>query len=128
VVAQRLGLNRTDLRGLDWLFEAPMTVGQLAEATALSSAATTALVDRLEQKGFVRRVRDDVDRRRVLVEITGAAIERGRELYGPLVEDGGRLLGRFTEAELTLIQSYLDASRELTDRHRQRIQERVRQS
>ena len=105
-----------------------MTVGQLAEATALSSAATTALVDRLEQKGFVRRVRDDVDRRRVLVEVTEAAIERGRELYGPLVEDGGRLLGRFTEAELSLIQSYLDASRELTDRHRQRIQERVRRS
>jgi DNA-binding MarR family transcriptional regulator len=128
VVAQRLGLNRTDLRGLDWLFEGRMTVGQLAEATALSSAATTALVDRLEQKGFVRRVRDDVDRRRVLVEVTEAAIERGGELYGPLVEDGGSLLGRFTEAELTLIRSYLDASRELTDRHRQRIQERVRQS
>lgn len=126
VVAERLGLNRTDLRGLDWLFSGPLTVGQLAEATALSSAATTTLVDRLERKGFVRRVRDDADRRRILVEVTEAAIERGRELYGPLVEEGGTVLGRFSDAELSLITSYLDASRELTDRHRERILGRSR--
>ena len=32
-----------------------MTAGELAESTGLSSAATTTLLDRLEQKGFVRR-------------------------------------------------------------------------
>jgi DNA-binding MarR family transcriptional regulator len=124
VVAERLGLNRTDLRGLDWLFDGPLTVGQLAEATALSSAATTTLVDRLEHKGFVRRARDEVDRRRILVELTEAAIEHARELYGPLVVDGGSLLGRYTDDELGVIRSYLDASRELTDRHRERIRDR----
>ena len=37
VVADRLGLNRTDLRCLDWLSEGPMPIGQLSHATALSS-------------------------------------------------------------------------------------------
>ena len=42
----------------------------LSEATGLSSAATTAMIDRLERKGFVRRSRSADDRRRVLVEMT----------------------------------------------------------
>src|ERR1700737_961422 len=58
VVAQRLGLNRTDLRCLDWLFDGPKTAGQLASATGLSSAATTTLVDRLEHRGLGRRFPD----------------------------------------------------------------------
>ena len=53
-VADRLGLNRTDLRCLDWLFDGPKSAGQLAAATGLSSAATTTLVDRLERRGLVR--------------------------------------------------------------------------
>ncbi len=42
-----------------------MSAGELAEATGLSSAATTTLLDRLERKGFVQRERDTVDRRKV---------------------------------------------------------------
>ena len=99
-VAAHLGLNRTDLRCLDWLSGGPMLVGQLAQATGLSSAATTKLVDRLEQKGFVRRVRSRTDRRSVLVEMTPEAARRSGEVYGPLVEDGTKLLRRYDEAEL----------------------------
>src|SRR3979411_2911783 len=69
-VAQRLGLNRSDLRCLDWLSDGPKSAGQLAAATGLTSAATTTLVDRLERRGLVRRVRDAADRRKVLVEMT----------------------------------------------------------
>ncbi|HSL33364.1 MAG TPA: MarR family transcriptional regulator [Candidatus Limnocylindrales bacterium] len=121
VVAAHLDLNRTDLRCLDWLSEGPRTIGSLAAATGLSSAATTTLVDRLERKGFVQRVRDTGDRRRILVELTGQAIERSAELYGPLVTEGNRMIERYSEAELALVRDYLRASIELTDRHRRRI-------
>ena len=42
-----------------------MTVGRIGELTGLTTGATTRLVDRLEQAGFVRRVADPADRRRV---------------------------------------------------------------
>ena len=121
IVADRLGVNRTDLRCLDWLFEGPRTIGQLAQETALSSAAATALVDRLERKGFVRRVRDTVDRRKILVELTDAAQDQTRLLYGPLVVDGARLLANYTHEQLLVLRDYLEVARQLTDRHRHRI-------
>src|SRR5687767_13122926 len=57
-VGRAIGLNPTDLRCLDWLVDGPKAAGELSEGTGLSSAATTSLIDRLEHKGFVRRVRD----------------------------------------------------------------------
>ena len=105
----------------EWLFEGPRTIGQLAQETALSSAAATALVDRLERKGFVRRVRDTVDRRKILVELTDAAQDQTRLLYGPLVVDGARLLANYTHEQLLVVRDYLEGSRQLTDRHRHRI-------
>ena len=69
-VGRALGLNPTDLRGLDWLVDGPKSAGELSAGTGLSSAATTTLIDRLEEQGFVRRVADPTDRRRVLVEMT----------------------------------------------------------
>ena len=76
-VGRQLGLNPADLRCLDWLVDRARSPSELSEATGLSSAATTALIDRLERKGFVRRSRSD-DRRRVLVEMT----EQGRQRAG----------------------------------------------
>src|ERR687891_389561 len=67
---QAFDLNPTDLRCLDWLADGPKSAGELAAGVALSTAATTTLIDRLERRGLVRRVRDPHDRRRVVVEMT----------------------------------------------------------
>ena len=69
-VGRRLGLGPADLRCLDWLADGPKSAGQLAVATALTPAATTALVDRLARKGFVERYRSEEDRRQVMVRMT----------------------------------------------------------
>jgi DNA-binding MarR family transcriptional regulator len=81
-VGRVLDLNPVDLRCLDWLTEGPMPASRLAEATGLSSAATTSMIDRLERKGFVRRVRHDADRRQVLVELSEAGQARTWAIYG----------------------------------------------
>src|SRR5712691_3749255 len=88
-VARLLKLNRTDLRCLDWLFDGPKTAGQLAEAIGLSSAATTALLDRLEHRGLVQRVRDAADRRKVLAEMTELGYRQSGQYYGPMAAEGG---------------------------------------
>src|SRR5690349_13634301 len=65
-----LGINRSDHRTLDVLEqEGPLPAGRLAKAVGLSTAAMTAVIDRLEARGFVRRTRDAADRRRVVVEL-----------------------------------------------------------
>jgi DNA-binding MarR family transcriptional regulator len=122
-VGRHLGLRATDLRCLDWLVDGPLSAGALSTATGLRPAATTALIDRLEQRGWVERVRSETDRRQVLVQMTAEARLRTWDVYGPIVEEGQQLLSRFTMAELELMRSHLDAIRELTDRHRARLQE-----
>jgi DNA-binding MarR family transcriptional regulator len=120
-VGRTLGLNPTDLRCLDWLTEGAMSAGELGEAVGLSSAATTTLLDRLERKGYVRRQRDTIDRRRVLVQLAPPGRARIGELYGPLAREGGRLLARFSDGELVTMRDFLVESTALVDRHRARI-------
>ncbi len=120
-VGRHLGLGPADLRCLDWLVDGPKTAGQLSNATGLRPAATTALIDRLENKGWVERIRSEVDRRQVLVQMTAEGQQRTWEVYRPLVEEGSRQLARFTVAEMELMRQHLEAIRELTDRHRGRL-------
>lgn len=120
-VANHLGINRTDLRCLDWLYDGPMSAGQLAEAAGLTSAAMTTLLDRLEAKGFVRRERATTDRRKVLVEMTQTCRELVEDLYGPIAVEGVTLLESVSDAELGLLCDYLVTARGLNDRHCARI-------
>ncbi|MDH3305660.1 MAG: MarR family transcriptional regulator [Gammaproteobacteria bacterium] len=55
---------------------------RLASATGLSSGAMTNRVDRLEQRGFVRRRRDENDRRGVVVSLTA----RGRRAIDKAIQ------------------------------------------
>lgn len=120
-VGRALRLNPTDLRCLDWLADGPKSVGQLAEATGLRPAATTAMVDRLTTRGLVRRVPSDTDRRKVLVEMTEQGGALTWECYGPLVAEGQRLLAGLDEQQLAGMRALLDDMRDLTDRHRGRV-------
>jgi DNA-binding MarR family transcriptional regulator len=103
--AEFLGIHRTDTRLLDVLQMAGgMSAGELAKAGHLSPGAVTAALDRLERAGYVRRVRDENDRRRVLVEITDRMQELTTQLYGPLATSGDALLRNLTDEHLTVMR------------------------
>jgi DNA-binding MarR family transcriptional regulator len=121
-VGRHLGLGPSDVRCLDWLADGPKTAGQLSKATGLRPAATTALIDRLVAKGFVERVREDTDRRQVLVQMTEEGQARTWELYGPLAIEGRKLLLRLRISDLELMLRQLESMRELTDKHRARLE------
>ena len=138
-VAEVLALNNTDMRVLDFLgrtgdpasFEsAPVTAGDLARASGLTTGAVTAVIDRLEKGGWVRRLPDPSDRRRVVVELTDKAVQMTIEMYGPLKEKGARVLAPYTVSDLELMLAVLRASREVTNEHtaelRELLQERKR--
>lgn len=58
------------------------TPGQLARHASLSTGAMTNRLDRLEQAGFVRRLADPDDRRRIQVELTKAGHAAWRDSVG----------------------------------------------
>jgi DNA-binding MarR family transcriptional regulator len=120
-VGRRLGLGPADIRCLDWLADGPKTAGQLSTATGLRPAATTALIDRLVAKGLVERVHSETDRRQVLVQMTEEGHAQTWELYGPLAMEGRRLLARLRTSDLELMLRQLESMRELTDKHRARL-------
>jgi DNA-binding MarR family transcriptional regulator len=68
-VAAKQGLSATESKTLDLLERfGPLTAKDLAEHTGLAPASVTGLIDRLEAKGFVLRVKHPTDKRRVVVE------------------------------------------------------------
>jgi DNA-binding MarR family transcriptional regulator len=76
-IAERSGMNLTDLQCINILTSTgPITAGQLAEEMRLTTGAITGLVNRLEQRGYVRRTKDPRDARRVVIEPDSEALER----------------------------------------------------
>lgn len=120
--AEYSGINRTDARCIDILDrEGPMTAGQLASASRLTSGAITGVLDRLEREGLVHRVRDAADRRRVVVETTPELMRRAAPVFGPIAEDGMAQMNRYTDDELALIVDFLERSRALLQQHTVRL-------
>jgi DNA-binding MarR family transcriptional regulator len=107
-VADRFGLNPTDLKCLDRAArESALTAGRIAEVTGMSTSAVTALLDRLERRGFVERYREGTDRRRVFVRSTGRHEAKLAEIYQPLAEATTRILASFDERSLDVVRDVL---------------------
>src|SRR5258707_2287093 len=68
-LASQIGVNATDMQCLNILdYEGPVPAGRLAELTGLTTGAITVAIDRLEKAGYVQRVRDPHDRRRLVIQ------------------------------------------------------------
>jgi DNA-binding MarR family transcriptional regulator len=122
VAAQKLGVNRTDLRCLNILeYQGPITAGRLAQESGLTTAAVTGVLDRLEARGYARRVRGEKDRRQVTVELTPALLDRATRIWTPLGKDATDALKRMSVDELKLVVSHYRTFRDLHRRHLDRV-------
>ena len=112
--ASRLQLHRTDFRRLDILSRGKaLTAGQLGAAAGLTTGATTALLDRLEARGYLRRVRDTHDRRRVLIEVTRSAKKAVAPVFKPLIALSMKQFSAFTPDELEVVLRFAECNRRL---------------
>jgi DNA-binding HxlR family transcriptional regulator len=69
--AARIGVTVTDMQVIESLASTgPMTAGQLADLTGLTTGAITGMLNRLEEAGLIRRERDPEDARRVIVRLS----------------------------------------------------------
>ena len=89
-----------------------MTVGRIGELTALTTGATTRMVDRLEQAGFARRVADPADRRRVNVELAGERAGPVLRAYDPVDDVARSALDALDDDTLAALHGYLVACTE----------------
>ena len=106
-VADYVGLDRTAYRCLDILDqEGPMT----------------ALLDRLEKRGFARRTRDTKDRRRVLVEVTPELRQMAAELYGT-PDEGAQALAAYTNEQLEFLIGFLRGNTAYQEARMRRLEE-----
>src|SRR5215469_4908390 len=88
-IAQTVGLNATDTKCIDLILRQPdgiATAGQLSQMTGLTTGAITHILDRLERRKFIERVRDTKDRRKVFVRV----LPRSLEPLGPKYETMGK--------------------------------------
>jgi DNA-binding MarR family transcriptional regulator len=108
IIAERMGINRTDHRVLEILNRrGPTTAGDLAEASHLTTGAITAVLDRLERAGFARRVRDTEDRRRVLVEQTPESTQTAMRYYRPLMNRSFEAMAHYRPEGLAAIRDFM---------------------
>ncbi|MFE9928010.1 MarR family transcriptional regulator [Streptomyces sp. NPDC005533] len=110
-VAQRLGLNVTDLTCLGHILGAgdtPLAAGDLAELVDLTTGAVTGVLNRLERAGYARRRPDPTDRRRVRVVAEPAAAARVVAVYQPFYDRLGALFADYTPDEIAVIADWFE--------------------
>jgi DNA-binding MarR family transcriptional regulator len=108
-VAERQGLSATEEKALDLLERfGPLTAGELAKRSGLAPASVTGLINRLERKGFARRVAHPSDRRSVLVEVDAERVYAGMApLFADWVHSLEELYEGYSDDQLELILDFL---------------------
>ena len=107
-VAIRFGLSESDVEAIEVLLDTgAATAGRLSELMGLSSGAVTRVIDRLEQAGYVRRVTDPADRRRVVVELVPEKMTEMEATMARFGEKSATEISRYSDAELAVINDFL---------------------
>jgi DNA-binding MarR family transcriptional regulator len=89
-----------------------LTCGEIGDRLVSPGPDVTRLLDRLEQRGLVTRLRDAEDRRVVRARITEQGLDLLATLDDPVGRMLGRLLGSLGEERLRTFVSLLDQARE----------------
>jgi len=83
------------------------TVAEVARECLADAGAMTRLLDRLEAKGLIKRVRSTVDRRVVNLELTPEGVQAAEQIPAVLSEVQNEHLAGFAKSEWQLLKTYL---------------------
>jgi DNA-binding MarR family transcriptional regulator len=118
-IAQSVGLNATDTKCIDLILRGPggtVTAGWLSEMTGLTTGAITHILDRLERRRFIERVRDAEDRRKVFVRIKPESLEPLAPKYEAIGKAYLGLVEQYSDSDLQLICDYMEKTSEVSQR------------
>jgi DNA-binding MarR family transcriptional regulator len=110
-VFSRFYLNRGEVGALSALRIAGpphrLSPTRLARGLLLSSAGVTSRIDRLERRGFVRRLADPDDRRGVIIELTDEGLAVVDAAVAANTASERQLLARFEPDEIVELEGLL---------------------
>ena len=115
--AARIGMTVTDLEVMDILESGdPMTAGQLADLSGLTTGAITGMLNRLEEAGLVQRERDPSDGRRVIVRLASSKEEKHEiaPMFDALGKAWEEQASHYDEEQLGLLLEFLKRSNALS--------------
>jgi len=89
------------------LMDGDLTPGRLAKRVYLSQATVTGIIDRLEDKGWITRERSTLDRRKILVRLTGNGTRMAHDMPWPLQERFSKSLKALKTEDIEQIDDML---------------------
>jgi DNA-binding MarR family transcriptional regulator len=133
VALHSLGVGPNDARVLRFLLDReestePVTPRLLAEMLGISSAATTALIDRLADAGWVERVPFPGDRRSIVIRPTIGETSPARSLLSVRRSSVAEAASRLGASERRVVAEFLDEVARAERAHTQRLSPRTEES
>ena len=110
--AASLGVHSTDATALMEIFYAedmntPLSPARLSERIGLTSGATTALLNRLEEAGYVMRSREHTDRRIVTLHSGPNVRTAGYAFFKPLTDHLTAMCAHYSLEQLQQFEDFL---------------------
>lgn len=115
---ESMAMGENELLVLRSLLAAPTRSARPVELTrylGVSTASTTALLDRLERSGHIERVANPADRRSILVRATPRAEEEVRRTLGTMHDRMMAAVAGMTPHECRVVSDFLDRMRTAVD-------------
>ena len=107
-VMREHGLTPGHLKALMWIDpRSPLPMRAMAEGLDVDASMVTWLVDRLEEKGLVERLRLDGDRRQVWCRLTKSGAKLLAGLDGPVAALDAEVMGCLAAKELATFVALL---------------------
>lgn len=113
-VSRAAGENRLSLRQLSALTmieSEKTTLGDVARRLMVTPAVVTGLIDRLERRGYVKRINSTDDRRRVLLALTDEGRAAADAVSNRLQEEMSAALKGFSSSDLEQLDRSLNRLR-----------------
>lgn len=115
-VARRVAFSKVDLE--PWSFDVlsalrragepfALTPGALMQLSLVSSGTMTNRIDRLEERGLVRRTDHPKDRRAILVTLTEAGKQAADAAITELMQTERQWLGEMPQADVEILANHL---------------------
>jgi MarR family transcriptional regulator, organic hydroperoxide resistance regulator len=89
----------------------PLTPARLAERLALTTGATSTLLNRLEDAGHVLRTRGHRDRRMVTLHSTPTIHQTADAFFDPLAQQLDAAMSSYSDTELDLVEEFVNRLR-----------------
>lgn len=130
ITGKKAGFNDTELRLIGEVLSAKVTgkrliSTQLATALGVTRSAVSQIVNHLEERGVVRRVADEVDRKIAYIEVTDEVLSQYQQEIKTCANFAGGLVRKYGVEKFNTMCKMLNDFLDLFEEEKKRIQDKT---